>query len=200
MLNFPEYCFRLRSGSGGYEVWDALRGMWLVLTPEEWVRQHLIRFLSERMGAVPQYVSQEYPVSLGGMSQRADIVVCGRDGKPCLLAECQGARMWRSKRKGWPGMYWPRPYAITALWVRATCCLPTAGGTCVSNGTPGRGVTHRWVIFPTCQYFLGLSSWSIYSSCQSDVVLIHSFFSPITRNPLLLNRAWLAMLSAGILQ
>ena len=89
VLNFPEYCFRLRSGSGGYEVWDALRGMWLVLTPEEWVRQHLIRFLSERMGAVPQYVSQEYPVSLGGMSQRADIVVCGRDGKPCLLAECK---------------------------------------------------------------------------------------------------------------
>ena len=86
VLNFPEYCFRLRSGSGGYEVWDALRGIWLVLTPEEWVRQHLIRFLSERMGAVPQYVSQEYPVSLGGMSQRADIVVCGRDGKPCLLA------------------------------------------------------------------------------------------------------------------
>ena len=84
VLNFPEYCFRLRSGSGGYEVWDALRGIWLVLTPEEWVRQHLIRFLSERMGAVPQYVSQEYPVSLGGMSQRADIVVCGRDGKPCL--------------------------------------------------------------------------------------------------------------------
>ena len=58
VLNFPEYCFRLRSGSGGYEVWDALRGIWLVLTPEEWVRQHLIRFLSERMGAVPQYVSQ----------------------------------------------------------------------------------------------------------------------------------------------
>ena len=76
VLNFPEYCFRLRSGSGGYEVWDALRGIWLVLTPEEWVRQHLIRFLSERMGAVPQYVSQEYPVLLGGMSQRADIVVC----------------------------------------------------------------------------------------------------------------------------
>lgn len=41
------------------------------------------------MGAVPQYVSQEYPVLLGGMSQRADIVVCGRDGKPCLLAECK---------------------------------------------------------------------------------------------------------------
>lgn len=199
VLNFPEYCFRLRSGSGGYEVWDALRGMWLVLTPEEWVRQHLIRFLSERMGAVPQYVSQEYPVSLGGMSQRpTSWCAAGTGNRACWRSARR--RMWRSKRKGWPAMYWPRPYAITALWVRATCCLPTAGGTCVSNGMPGRGVTHRWVISPTCQYFLGLSSWSIYSSCQSDVVLIHSFFSPITRNPLLLNRAWLAMLSAGILQ
>ncbi len=90
-LNFPEYRFRLRSGNGGYQVWDVLRGMWLVLTPEEWVRQHLIRFLSEQMGAVPQYISQEYPVSLGGMSQRADIVVFGQDGKPCLLAECKSS-------------------------------------------------------------------------------------------------------------
>lgn len=88
-LNFPEYQFRLRKGEEGYEVWDPLRGQWLVLTPEEWVRQHLIRFLSERMGVVPQYVSQEYPVTLGGMVQRADVVVCGRNGKPCLLAECK---------------------------------------------------------------------------------------------------------------
>ena len=45
-LNFPEYQFRLRKGEEFYEVWDPLRGQWLVLTPEEWVRQHLIRFLT----------------------------------------------------------------------------------------------------------------------------------------------------------
>ncbi len=49
-------------------------------------------------------------------------------------------------------------------------------------------------------YFTGLISWSMYSSCQSEVVLIHSFFRPITEKPLLLNSEKLAVLLAGMLQ
>ena len=60
------------------KIWDAVRRRWLVLTPEEWVRQHLIRLLVERGGVPPGNVSQEYPVA-----------VTGRDGRPCLLAECK---------------------------------------------------------------------------------------------------------------
>ena len=60
------------------KIWDAVRRRWLVLTPEEWVRQHLIRLLVERGGVPPGNVSQEYPVALSG-----------RDGRPCLLAECK---------------------------------------------------------------------------------------------------------------
>ena len=71
------------------KIWDAVRRRWLVLTPEEWVRQHLIRLLVERGGVPPGNVSQEYPVALSGAAQRADVVVTGRDGPPCLLAECK---------------------------------------------------------------------------------------------------------------
>ena len=71
------------------KIWDAVRRRWLVLTPEEWVRQHLIRLLVERGGVPPGNVSQEYPVALSGTAQRADVVVTGRDGRPCLLAECK---------------------------------------------------------------------------------------------------------------
>ena len=71
------------------KIWDAVRRRWLVLTPEEWVRQHLIRLLVERGGVPPGNVSQEYPVALSGAAQRADVVVTGRDGRPCLLAECK---------------------------------------------------------------------------------------------------------------
>ena len=88
-LNLPTFEMKVSGTKQQPKILDVLRRKYVAITPEEWVRQHLIRFLSERMGAVPQYVSQEYPVSLGGMSQRADIVVCGRDGKPCLLAECK---------------------------------------------------------------------------------------------------------------
>lgn len=70
-------------------IWDGLRGCWLVLTPEEWVRQHLIRFLCDDRGAAPTLVRQECPVCVQGMNQRADIVVHGRNALPLLLAECK---------------------------------------------------------------------------------------------------------------
>ena len=92
------------------KIWDAVRRRWLVLTPEEWVRQHLIRLLVERGGVPPGNVSQEYPVALSGAAQRADVVVTGRDGRPCLLAECK-APTCRSVAK-----CSLRPCGTTASW------------------------------------------------------------------------------------
>ena len=88
-LNFPAIRLRARRRGDAVEVWDSLRETYLVLTPEEWVRQHLIRLLVERGGVPPGNISQEYPVALSGAAQRADVVVTGRDGRPCLLAECK---------------------------------------------------------------------------------------------------------------
>lgn len=90
-LNFPGFSFRVRKKetSGIHEVWDELRKTWLVLTPEEWVRRHVVRFLSEIRGIPAVLISQECPVCVQGMNQRADIVVYARDGKPFLLVECK---------------------------------------------------------------------------------------------------------------
>ena len=85
-LNFPRYVFRLRVDAAPPQIWDGVRKRWLVLTPEEWVRQHLIRFLVEEKGAFAACVSQERPVELAGTRQRADVTVTGRDGRICLVA------------------------------------------------------------------------------------------------------------------
>ncbi len=90
-LNFPACKLRVCERGGKAHVWDPLRGVWLRLTPEEWVRRHTIEWLTGAMGAVAQRVVQEYPVCLSGMAQRADIVVTGRDGRPLLLCECKAA-------------------------------------------------------------------------------------------------------------
>lgn len=89
-LNFPAIRLRARKRDGGCEVWDPLRGSWLVLTPEEWVRRHLIQWLIGR-GVAPQRIIQEYPVPLNGQPQRADVVVVDRQGRPQLVAECKAA-------------------------------------------------------------------------------------------------------------
>ncbi len=88
-LNFPSCCPRLTERNGQTLVWDELRCKWLVLTPEEWVRRHLIAYLTRECGAPLHAVCQEYAVCVNGQSQRADVVVCDAQGQPLLLAECK---------------------------------------------------------------------------------------------------------------
>lgn len=88
-LNFPACRFRTKREGVRTLVWDALRGQWLVLTPEEWVRQHLVRFLASREGIDPKHMAQEYPVGIGVLNQRADVVCFDRERRPLLLAECK---------------------------------------------------------------------------------------------------------------
>ena len=88
-LNFPPVRFRARRRGEGVEVWDALRGIYLVLSPEEWVRQHLIAYLVASCGVQPKRIVEEYPVPLNGQPQRADVVVVGDRAEPLILAECK---------------------------------------------------------------------------------------------------------------
>lgn len=88
-LNLPPCRLRVAERGGKLCVWDAGRGMWLVLSPEEWVRRHVLAMLTDRCGAAAANIAQEYPVDVNGTTQRADIVVTGADGRPLLLAECK---------------------------------------------------------------------------------------------------------------
>ena len=89
-LFFPEsYAPPVREMNGGKVVWDSLRRQWLVLTPEEWVRQHTIAWLVADKGIPPLRISQEYPVNINGQHQRADIVVVDNLAKPYILVECK---------------------------------------------------------------------------------------------------------------
>ncbi len=90
-LNFPAIRLRAKRCGETVLVWDALRGLYLVLTPEEWVRRHLIEFLTSHCGVQPTRIVQEYPVRLNGQPQRADVVVCDDAGAPLILAECKAA-------------------------------------------------------------------------------------------------------------
>jgi type I site-specific restriction endonuclease len=88
-LNFPPYRFRVTDGSGAVRIWDTVRRAWLPLTPEEWVRQHTVRYLVEVCGAVPAMIVEECPVAIGSLRQRADIVVFDSARRPVVLVECK---------------------------------------------------------------------------------------------------------------
>lgn len=89
-LNFPPIHLRARHGDAGrVEVFDKVRGKWLVLTPEEWVRRHVVGYLVSECGFHPEQIAQEHPVEINTMAQRADIVAFDNNSKPYMLVECK---------------------------------------------------------------------------------------------------------------
>ena len=88
-LIFPAVQLRQKEDDRGRQVWCETRRQWLVLTPEEWVRRHLVAWLVHCLGVPVLNIVEEYPVLLTGQPQRADVVVVGSDTKPLLLAECK---------------------------------------------------------------------------------------------------------------
>ena len=90
-LNLPSVRLRARRNGSRVEIWEPLRGCWLVLTPEEWVRQHVLRYLTVHCGIPCGSIVCEYPVPLNGQPQRADIVAVGSHGEPLMVVECKAA-------------------------------------------------------------------------------------------------------------
>ena len=89
-LNFPQYPFRIsRSDTGSLFIYDEYRKKALCLTPEEWVRQHILRFLTEDRGIPKSLISSEAGVKVNTLSRRYDALVYNRRGLPVLLIECK---------------------------------------------------------------------------------------------------------------
>ncbi|MDB4060392.1 type I restriction enzyme HsdR N-terminal domain-containing protein [Vicingaceae bacterium] len=88
-LNLPSYQFSFKEENKKTKIFDAIRKKFLVLTPEEWVRQNVVRFLVEEKGFPANLIAIEMGLKLNGMQKRADILVYSKLGKPILLAECK---------------------------------------------------------------------------------------------------------------
>lgn len=130
-LNLPTVELRLRREGGQIRVWDPLRGCWLLLTPEEWVRRHLIGLLTARCNVAPLRIVQEYPVELNGQPQRADIVVVDDEAKPWLLAECKAPEVKISQETLAQAVRYnsvvQAPYILLSNGLTTFCCARSGG-------------------------------------------------------------------------
>lgn len=88
-LNFPEYSFRFKNSENKVLIFDEIRKKFVVLTPEEWVRQHVIKFLLEEKKYPKSYINVEKNIKINGLSKRYDVVVFNPDGSIFLLVECK---------------------------------------------------------------------------------------------------------------
>lgn len=88
-LNFPEYLFRFKNSENKVLIFDEIRKKFVVLTPEEWVRQHVVKFLLEEKKYPKSYINVEKNIKINGLTKRYDIVVFNPDGSIFLLVECK---------------------------------------------------------------------------------------------------------------
>jgi hypothetical protein len=88
-LNFPEFEFKFKDLDGKLSIFDSLRKKYLILTPEEWVRQHMICFLVQYQNYPRGLFSLEKGLIYNSLQKRFDILVLDRNGNPFLLIECK---------------------------------------------------------------------------------------------------------------
>jgi predicted type IV restriction endonuclease len=97
-LNFPEFEFKIQESEGKLSIFDSLRKKYLILTPEEWVRQHMISYLVQHRNYPKGLFSLEKEVIYNSLQKRFDILVLDREGGPFLLIECKAPEVTLSKK------------------------------------------------------------------------------------------------------
>jgi hypothetical protein len=88
-LNFPSYSFRFKNSENKVSIFDAIRKKFIILTPEEWVRQHLIQFLITEKSYPISLINVEKVLKVNGLRKRYDVVVYNSDGTINILIECK---------------------------------------------------------------------------------------------------------------
>ncbi|MCT4604071.1 MAG: type I restriction enzyme HsdR N-terminal domain-containing protein [Marinifilum sp.] len=92
-LNLPTYSFKIKSDLQRKLIFDSIRKKYVVLTPEEWVRQNFIRFLIEEKGFPASLIAVEKKVDVNLLPQRSDVVLYNRNANPVMIVECKASKV-----------------------------------------------------------------------------------------------------------
>jgi hypothetical protein len=88
-LNLPPYPFKITDENGQLTLFDETRKRTIIITPEEWVRQHFVQYLIRQKHYPKTLIKLEGGHRLNGKARRTDIVVFNPDGEKILLVECK---------------------------------------------------------------------------------------------------------------
>ncbi|WP_297090125.1 type I restriction enzyme HsdR N-terminal domain-containing protein [uncultured Draconibacterium sp.] len=86
-LNLPEYAFRTKTEDGRRLIFDAIRKKYIILTPEEWVRQNFIQYLIKEKKYPESLMAVEKQIMVNQQQRRFDLLIYLRNGQPHLIAE-----------------------------------------------------------------------------------------------------------------
>ena len=88
-LNFPTYNFRFKNSENKTAIFDEIRKKFIILTPEEWVRQNVVHYLIQEKKYPKSLINVEKLLKINGLVKRYDVVVFNKDGSIFILVECK---------------------------------------------------------------------------------------------------------------
>ena len=88
-LNLPKFNFKNRLVDNTIQIFDEVRKGYFKLTPEEWVRQHVINYLAYHKNYPIGLMQVEKLIKYNNLNTRADLIVNDRDFNPVVLVECK---------------------------------------------------------------------------------------------------------------
>ena len=88
-LSLPIYKLKLKTVEEKTHIFDEVRKKYLLLTPEEWVRQNFIHYLNKEKKYPLGLMGVEQMVKYNSLKTRADIVIYNLEGKPNVIVECK---------------------------------------------------------------------------------------------------------------
>ena len=88
-LNFSNYSFRFKNSENKVLIFDEIRKKFIILTPEEWVRQHVIHYLLNELNYPKSLINVEKLIKINDLSKRYDVVVFKSTGEILVLIECK---------------------------------------------------------------------------------------------------------------
>jgi hypothetical protein len=89
ILNLPTYQFKLKQDGERTQIFDAIRKKYLVLTPEEWVRQNFLQYLVQDKKVPASLIAVEAGLKYNQRQKRMDVLVYDKQGSPHLMVECK---------------------------------------------------------------------------------------------------------------
>jgi hypothetical protein len=92
-IQYPDPDFRIKKEGGREYIFDALRKKWLLLTPEEWVRQNFVQYLARIRKYPAALIALEKEIRVGELQKRFDVLVYSREHRPWMMIECKSGEV-----------------------------------------------------------------------------------------------------------
>jgi Type I restriction enzyme R protein N terminus (HSDR_N) len=89
VINYPTPEFKIKTEGGKEFIFDSLRKKWILLTPEEWVRQNFLQYLLQEKKYPASLIAVEKEIKLGELNKRFDILVYNASHQPWMMVECK---------------------------------------------------------------------------------------------------------------